>query len=224
MRIFKFTFAVLALMSVFTACTKEEFAPVQEVAEAKLLGTNLSVDFTFGSQTKVDANGNWTSGDKLGLAWHRNDVAPAGIYANHLFVKESDDANFTTYGNVYEGWHFAYYPYAYDKTIGNPKTFVINPKQTETIDKDIFTTRLHLSVLQSLNSKYNLDNDKLVNTHFIMRRAVKALNVGITPDNDIKTSPVLSGLKIKSVVLSANEQIFRTGEVTIDPNQIPEPV
>lgn len=167
MRIFKFTFAALALMSVFTACTKDELQTQQEIVEAsgaKLLGTDLSAEFIFDSQTKVDANGNWTTGDKLGLAWYNTNLS--GIYANHLF-KLGDDGLFTTYGNVYEDWHFAYYPYAYENEIGGDKTVVTNHEQTETIDKDIYTTRLHLSTLQNLTAKYNLADDKLVNGQFL---------------------------------------------------------
>ena len=226
MRILKLTFAVLALMSVFTACTKDELPTQQEVAEvpgAKLLGTNLSADFTFDPLTKVDANGNWTTGDKLGLAWWNETLG--GIYANHMF-KLGEDGLFTTYGNVYEGWHFAYYPYVYENQIGGAKTVAINPEQKETIDKDIFTTRLHLSTIQNLTQKYNLEDDKLVNGYFKMRRAVKALNVALNPVEDITTSDALKDLRIKSVVLTAatGEQIFRTGNVTVDPTKLAAPL
>ena len=221
MRLTRFTFAVLALMSVFTACTKEEMpTPQAEVAGAKLLGKNLSAEFPIASETKTDADGNWVAGDKLGLAWVTETNT---ISANHLFQMGTDGL-FTTYGNVYEGVHFAYYPYAYMPSVG-AKSVTINPKQTETIDKDIFATRLHLSTKQGLTAAHNLDGDKLVNGNFKMRRAVKALNVTLNVDENITSSDALKGLKIKKVTLSAgNNELFFGGNVALNPNALASPV
>ena len=229
MRILRLTFAVLALMSVFTACTKEEMSvPQAEVAGAKLLGTNLSAEFPLAADTKTDANGNWVAGDKLGLAMLSED----NLAANYMFVKETNDGDFTSYGNIYEGTHFAYYPYAYMATPGTAKKVFINPAQTQTLGRDIFATRLHLSTAEVLTAAHNLDGDKLVNGHFAMRRAVKALDVTLKIDEGITTSEALKNLKIKRVTLTteatdnnnAGPAMFFGGEITLKPSALVAPV
>lgn len=222
MRLTRITFAVLALMSVFTACTKEEMpTPQAEVAGAKMLGKNLSAEFPISSETKTDAQGNWVVGDKLGLAWV--EASSNVLKANHMFVKETNDSPFTSYGNIYEGTHFAYYPYVY-MAAQVRKQVTINPAQTETADKDIFKTRLHLSTKEVLTADHNLDGDKLVNTNLIVRRAVKALNVTLNVDENIKESTTLQGLKIKKVELSSDQDIFFGGTVELNTDAIVSPV
>ena len=214
MRFFKFTFAVLALISIFTACTKEEFAPQQEMQNtefpgAKIIGTNLSADFTYGMATKVDAEGSWTEGDKLGLAWApvtatagttwaQDSTTAVGdnLYANNMYFLQ--DGEFITYGNIYEGWNFGYFPYARMNKTGDVKKVVVNPDQEEAYEEDIFKTRLHLSAKQYL-TEANVVNDQLVNGHFALYRAVKALKVNVNPVDEIKNNDILNGLEIKSV-------------------------
>ena len=113
MKSIKLTLAALMLTAAFTACTKEEFAPTQEIQKdefvgAKLIGSNLSVNLVRDGETRVDANGNWEKGDEAGLGWVINgavgdvqttaDPSSSNLYANHLFVKGESD--FATYGNL----------------------------------------------------------------------------------------------------------------------------
>ena len=74
MKSIKLSLAVLMLAAAFTACTKEEFAPTQDIQQdefvgAKLIGSDLSVNFVRDGETKVDAYGNWEKGDEAGLGW-----------------------------------------------------------------------------------------------------------------------------------------------------------
>ena len=242
MKSIKLSMAVLALAAAFTACTKEE-APVQqeiqssEFVGAKLLGTNISANFDFVSdaQTKVDANGDWEQGDKLGLAWIvEGDDAMAvqtganptnnNIYANHLFTKGTE--NFTTYGNVFEGWHFAYYPFQYMKQPGQALIVDVNPTQTEVFDTDKYTTRAYVSVPKFLTAKENLDeNNQLVfedGEKYDFMMAVKTLGVKLQLDKSILNNTQLNTRKIKSVTLSLTSggKIFYSGKKQFNPTAL----
>lgn len=212
MKSIKLSLAVLMLAAAFTACTKEEFAPTQEIQKdefvgAKLIGSDLSANFVREGETKVDAYGNWEKGDEAGLGWIINGsvgdvqttVVPSSsnLYANHLFVK--GDADFATYGNVYEGWHFGYYPYKYQPKMGVAMEVVLNPTQEDAYDIDQYKNRLHLSARQFLTAEDNLDGRTLVNTELILRRAVKTIKVTVKPDASFKSSTALNGLAITKV-------------------------
>lgn len=238
MKSIKLSLAVLMLAAAFTACTKEEFAPTQDIQKgefvgAKLIGSNLSVDFIREGETKVDANGDWINGDEAGLAWIVNgsydaDQAttqgrPVGMptvntpFANHLFVM--GDTDFTTYGNVYEGWHFGYYPYQYMAKVGVNMAVEINPTQKDVYDIDQYKTRLHLSALNFLTAENNLDvaGKKLKNTELKLRRAVKTIRVGLKPTSTFTNSTALNDLAITKVQFDytgndANFKPFSVGD------------
>ena len=240
MKSIKLTMAVFALAAAFTACTKEEVSLQQEVQSgefvgAKVLATNVSANFDFvdGSQTKVDANGDWEEGDKLGLAWIvegdnatalQQGVTPANnnIYANHLFTKGTD--GFSTYGNVFEGWHFAYYPFQYMPRMGQEFKVNINPTQTEKFDTDKYTTRAYVSVPQFLTEEENVDtkNNKLQNVNYDFLKAVKMLAVNLDFQESVLTNPELNTRKILSVTLEDTwgGKIFCSGERTFEPTKM----
>lgn len=228
MKSIKLSLAVLMLAAAFTACTKEEFAPTQEIQKdefvgAKLIGSELSVNFVKDSETKVDAYGDWEKGDEAGLGWIINgsvgaeqsnldDPTSPNLYANHLFVK--GDADFATYGNVYEGWHFGYYPYNYQPKMGVAMEVVLNPTQKDAYEIDQYKNRLHLSARQFLTAEDNLDGRTLVNTELKLRRAVKTIKVTVKPDASFKSSNALNGLAITKVQFdySGDTKPFKVGD------------
>ena len=131
--------AALAIPAMFAACTNEEIvteSPKQfnQVVGAELIGTDISMKLTNGASSRMGATG-WESTDKLGLGWIVNgiyksqqDVNKAPDcnewFANHMFYVENN--KFITKGNVYKGWHFAYYPFTYREQI-DEMTWNVNP-------------------------------------------------------------------------------------------------
>ena len=232
--------AALLIPVMFASCAKEEFAPMQENAQnefvgAKLIGTNVSIDFAKPSNTKL-YNGVWQPGDQLGLAWavtgaynSNQDNNPATtlsqeLYANHMFEKV-EGGNFTTKGNVYEGWHFAYYPFEYMKNLGGKKAIEINPTQTQTWDKDVWNSSLYVSAREfltegHLTDDYQLDDEKVV---YEMYRALNTIVVFANPDAKFVASNNLKNLPITGITIQAGtNDVFYTGNATVIPTELPQ--
>lgn len=220
-----FLFA-LTLPAVFAACNNDEFSTIEtnkvagmEAVEGyALLSNGLSINVTDGdTDTRMTSAGEFDSNDRLGLGWVLNSTSPDQpqsetstvatnfkLYANHLFAKDAS-GKFTTTGNVYEGWHFAYYPYTYMPKVGQLVIENVNPAQKEDWATDHFNNALFVSAQHFLsgedveNSKLNADREV-----FEMEKMVNELNVIIKPSEDFTKQEVLSALRINSITLTAN--------------------
>lgn len=138
----------LAMASMFVACV-EDLAPVEnhkqgmdEVVGGEIIGTDVSMNVpAVGAETKfAGGQANWDSEDKLGMGWivsgtvnvtQEDNLAPTSdvLYANHLF--KGNNGVLSSYGNLYKGWHFVYFPYAYMEEVAEmPELANLNPAQT----------------------------------------------------------------------------------------------
>lgn len=136
----KYLLSALAMGAMFAACSEEEIVVNgasdfngNEIVGAKLLGTGLSMNISTndeGEGTATRATGlGWEDGDVAGLAWVTSTDPSASqsgvalgdvtstLYANHFYqyVATGEDKGWSTKSNIYEGWHFAYFPYAHHK-------------------------------------------------------------------------------------------------------------
>lgn len=231
---------LLTVAAAFTSCTKEEVfvqeeATIQgEFAGAKLVGTNVSIDMDFGEaiKTKVSNKGKFEEGDRSGLGWiiagkysdEQTGEDPTGpeLFANHLYTRVNND--WITYGNMYEGWHFAYYPFAYQKQVAGQLEVAINPVQKYSHDKDRYANNLWVSPRAFITEENNLDktNNKLTDVSFNFYPAKKVIRVGLTPEGVLTTAPELKDLKIKSVTINTNKYVFyaNTTDVKLNPEKL----
>lgn len=228
--------AALALPAIFAACTNEELAVVQEDFQSKsefvgaeLIGTNVSMNFGSQSESRLSSAG-WEAADKLGLAWvvsdnfiadQTADVNPTDpkLYANHMFQKDGDKG-FTTKGNLYKGWHFAYYPFTYMEKLGVEKTVEINPVQTQNFVEDRYDNCLYLSAREFL-SKDNLDeNYQLGGVVYDMFRAFNTIAITVEPSVTFTESNALQNLAIQSIKTNAGAGVFTVGSVELDPTKL----
>lgn len=234
MRSIKFLTA-LCIAAMFTSCAKEEFVAQESVNQsvdqinAELLATGVYVDFGKDGITKVTADGKWQTTDKLGLAWivkQNGDgtfdqvAVPSSnkIYANHMFY--NDGNGFTTKGNIYKGWHFAYYPFVYEAGVASTKTVKVNPKQTQTFDLDSRNSVLYLSAKASL-SEANLDEDmQLKDITYDMFPAFNVIAAKVVPSADFTAHNDLKGLKISKITLTADKNVFVDSTVTLHPEKL----
>ena len=241
MKSIKLLLAALAVSTMFASCAKEEMVkqvnPNGEFVGAKLVGTNISMDFGKDSQTKLTGTA-WESTDQLGLGWvvtnagydavqneaddfSADPAIASKLYANHLF-QLGDKGNFTTKGNVYEGWHFAYYPFAYEKRIGQVKNVVVNPKQTELWAKDRYNTCLYLSAREFLTeSDLNADNE-LNDVTYEMFRAMGTIGITVNPSAMFTGSDALKNLNIESVTIKTEGVSTFVTSVKLQPAYLPE--
>lgn len=232
MKSIKCLLAVLAISAMFASCAKEEMVTVQENGEfvgAKLIGTGISVNFERDSQTKLTVSG-WEDTDELGLVWAINNAfnvpqdpstAPAeiGAYSNHLFMK-GDNGRFTTKGNVYEGWHFAYFPFSYKKTMGNPLKVTVNPEQEMEMVKEYLNTSFYISAREFLTENNLDENNNLKDVEYDMFSVFNTIAVQVEPSEMFTKSPVLSKLTINDITLNAGAGIFNK-TVQVDPTKLP---
>lgn len=218
--------AALAMPAMFAACTSEDLysesnnAPQQmeEVVGYKLVGNGASFQVA-GAESRVSAEtGNFHSTDLIGLGWLVNggafteqskENAPTvnALYANHMFAWD-ENAGFTTKGNIYEGWYFSYYPWAYEKKIGE-KTFVVNPVQKSKSYDDRVSQRLHISHLQFIGeNNINQDNGQL-ELSYQVEKALNILNVRTAVAKgsafEAKESEGLDDKAIRSITISTGD-------------------
>ena len=216
--------AALALPAMFAACTSEDLVfetPLQseEIAGAELVGTGISMSVEGAGVDSRYANGAFETTDLLGLGWLTNGT-PTGVqteaatlkdvlYANNMF--ELQNGVFTTKGNVYKGWHFAYFPYERMESFGQ-KVVNINPAQDclwEQRGGDRYHERFAVSARHYLTAD-NLDaNNQLdENTKIKVEWATNEIVMELVPSQEFVNSTYLNELNIQNVTFSTGANVL----------------
>lgn len=227
-------FAALAFPAMLAACANEEIQietpqTMQKVVGAEFIGTDISMVASKGSPDSRFAGGESGFGksDKLGLGWvtitgpstpqvENGELdTQSRLYANHLFEYVEGATNtFTTKSNIYKGYHFAYYPYAYMEEVG-PKTIEISPKQeVGYVDGEAATAynlrlaqQFQMSAFQFLD-KNSLTEDYQLKREFQMKTPLSQLIVKTTAEGSFATNTNLKGYQIKSVTFNLGKEVF----------------
>lgn len=226
----KLFLALLALPMFVSSCTQDEMIP--QTNESKLDGLNIiesplfSIEQDENAESRVTNLGAWESTDEVGLAfvgdgsiikWNTNN----NVYGNaRLFLEDAGEGKaWKTTSVVYEGKHFAYYPFdAEHKTI-EPMTKTLATTQeagAEGYKKMWDKGRFAMSLPRILDNKtagYNKTNE------FKLFTLSNRLNLGlyISDRGDLEDDV---NVTVKSVTLKAtgmsNNNIFRQG-LTLNP-------
>lgn len=231
--------AALAIPAMFAACTNEELlvdAPLQnqEIVGAELVGTDIAINVNKDGVDSRYANGAWELTDKLGLGWAVDTDAytlqkvtkkpnDTRLYANHMFQKETIDGAFVTKGNVYTGWHFAYYPFERMATLGD-KQVNFNPEQDCLYSGQAgarYHNRFAISALHFLGEEGDIDeNNQLTdNKKFNVQWVTNEIILDFTPSKEFVDSKYLNNLEIDNVELSTTAKVLKT-TATLDPTKI----
>lgn len=233
--------AALAVPAMFAACSNEEIlveSPLveSEIVGAELVGTGISINAGFDAVESRYVNGSWEMTDQLGLGWivttgsstaQVQTIAPTKdeLYANNMFAKEEADGEFVTNGNIYKGWHFAYYPYERMDQVGK-KTVTINPDQEtlwNAVEGARFDDRFAISARHFLSSDdvnpetNQLDSDK----KFTMEWASNEIAIHLVPSGSFTTSKYLNDLAITKVTLSDNANAVYAATATLYAKEVP---
>lgn len=190
--------AALAGIAMFTACAEEEIVkienasqPMNEVVGARLVGTGVSIITDDMSATRYAGGENkWEAGDRIGLGWMLNNDNPTAeqlegtnpanskIWANHMFDTEDAGKTWISKGNLYEGWYFAYYPWAYQAKPGVAKSYELNPAMIGQGAAKHKSQTLYLSQRQFIDADSDLDQKTgTLQSSFKMNQAVKFIQV-----------------------------------------------
>ena len=240
-------FAALAMPAMFAACTSEDLysesdnAPQQmeEVVGYKLVGNGASLQSSKVESRLSAATGRWFETDLIGLGWvvktgpsaEQKEAARPDVnklYANHQFAYDGSEGNtgFKTKGNIYEGWYFAYYPWAYESKVG-AKTFVVNPVQKSKSADDRVSQRLHISHLQFVGEN-NVDQATgELNLSYQVEKALNIINVKTSVAEgsafEAKEGEGLDDKPIRDIVINTgddNNKIF-AGKLNLDATKLP---
>ena len=208
---------------------------MQEVVGTELIGTGISMNASMGEGTRLAGGAaGWDKKDKLGLAWAVNDAPTISqsidkvpnkteLVANHLF--EVVDSKFETKGNIYKGWHFAYYPFAYQEEVGQKTILINSPQEVNTATDEGWFKRMsqgfHVSAMHFLTkADLNLETYKL-DKEFVMKNALSNFVVRTNPaeGSSFTTEGALKDYQITSVTLKTGRGVFATS-AKLDPTRI----
>ena len=194
----------------------------QEIVGANLVsqGMTISVNRGNGVDSRINSAGQFVDGDKVGLAWYKANgiatiydeqlnplthnwntymaTAPSDnkIFGNHKFTKNGGD--FSTDANVYEGFHFAYYPYAYEKKVDKKiVTPNANPQKGTSAD-ELYNEAFYISAQDSLLAT-SANEDGTISKTFNLARVVWGLHFDLTPGEDILAMEYLKDFQIRNV-------------------------
>lgn len=224
-------FATLVATTLFAACTQEEIFEVEnfpqemeEIVGAKLVGSNVSMNVSMGENTTRWGGGDakWEKEDIVGLGWVVNtnatttqekDKQPdnSRLYANHKYNYDEQAKAWSTYGNLYEGWHFAYFPWSYEPKVAQ-KVFEVNPAQTTNDQKRRYSERLFISSRKFIDATSLDPETNILETQFAMLPAVKAIRVKTKP---AATSSFATVDKMKNLSIDYIE--INTGDEAVKP-------
>lgn len=224
--------AALAVPAMFAACTSEDIVSdnsqmvQKEVVGAELVGTGISLNVTSGdaSSRMVNENGKlkWTETDLLGLGWlltEKNEPtkpqdpakgpATSNVWANNMFQIEGDEEKvFTTKGNIYAGWQFAYFPYEYQDFPGSLKYITVNPDQKTMDMEERYSQNFHVSARQFITKDDLVDNQ--LTKEFTVLNATNILYMTTKPveGSVFEAGKSLANLEITSVTINTGKEVF----------------
>ena len=241
--------AILAGTAMFAACSQEELVEnnstpqqMEEVVGAKLVGTDISLNaYVNGNSAQSRWAGGaqkWDESDVVGLGWVLSKgtavdgdqfatVAPESskLYANHMYNYESENGTWTTKGNLYEGWHFAYYPWSYERKAGQNKFYELNPAVKSGEAALHVSQSLHLSNRQFI-SEADVDKENgLLTKSFGLYQAVKFIKftTQAAENSAFVKGGDLANLPIDSITINVGKNIF-TERAVIAAANLPEKV
>lgn len=254
----KYLLSALAISTAFVACDKDEQMMVnnnantngQEVVGADLLGTGLSINIgtSEGSQTRATATG-WALGDVAGLGWvvegdpfdSQTGVKLVNVgsklFNNHYYAYQGDGA-WNTQGNIYKGWHFAYFPYQYHEEVMplsfngknspevintlNPTFKTLHAGNNNAYKADITSNAPHISAAAYLDKNKVNTAAGTIEEKFAVERIVNVLLPVLNLHSDFKKAP-LNNLAIEKIKLFVGKPIFPV-ELAVNPAALPENV
>ena len=200
-----------------------ESAPqeMEEIVGARLVGTDVSLDINMNGAESVTryANGGkgWEKGDIVGLGWlvagepkdaQKESADPASyLYANHMY--EYADGDWTTKGNMYEGWYYGYYPWSYEAQAGKMKAYVLNPDVKAKGSAYQMSQTLYLTNRQFIDAENDLDlQTNTLKSKFEMYQAVKFIQINTNAEKEsaFADAEKMGNYPVKAVSITVGDE------------------
>ena len=249
--------AALAGTALLAACTQEELVKVEnapqameEVVGTKLIGTDVSLNVTSDAQTRLAIVGSaakWEKSDVIGVGWvaygnplvddqaskgENGEIEPCepdghALYANHMFDWNEEADRFTSKGNFYQGWHFAYYPWERMAKVGQ-KVFTVNPDQGK-CEEGQDVRSLRASQALQISQRHFVDavnEDNTLDVSFAVQPTTNMISVNTTPASsafmkDGDKVGQLADKKISKVIIRINGEKAFAEELKLNAANIP---
>lgn len=249
----KYLLSALAISAAFVACDKDEQMQVNntmntnknEIVGEELLGSGLSMGLISHEegQTRATADGKWELGDVAGLGWlvKESPYAPqapqdedgvtlaqvdAKLFNNHYYAYQGE-GKWNTQGNIYKGWHFAYFPYQYHEEVQaliftgetlNPAFTMLNAGVGNAYKADIYSNAPHISAAAFLDkSKVNTAAGTITES-FNIERVVNVF-IPVLKFSDEFKKAALADLAITNIKWNVGTPVFPK-TLTINPKAL----
>ena len=236
----KFLFSTLIMAAAFSACSQEDIvvnnenvSSFEEVVGANLLGEGLAIRVGNSNESRATATG-WEKGvDVAGLGWvvkgapesdqSNVELIEVGnnIYANHFYQYEGEGI-WSTKSNIYEGWHFAYFPYAH-KTRPGALSFTVNDKVYSGGEymADLRNNSLYLSGAIHLNANNVDEANGTIEASFNITRVVNALYPTLQIDEAFTGHEELQKISIKNFTVGITDKSKFAKTINVVPSKLP---
>ena len=236
--------AVLAGTALLAACSQEELVEsnnipqqMEEIVGAKLIGTDISMEVSMnGSSAQsryAGGESGWGNEDVIGFGWivsgnasdtqSPNNKPTSALWANHMFGTEDGGTTWSTKGNLYEGWYYAYYPWSYEKKAGNIKTYTMNPAMIARGANKHYSQSLYLSNRQFVTEGDIDKENNSMSDNIKLYQAVKFIQITAKAENESAFSKDggLDNLQIDKVTISAGDKEIFAEEVYVYGKELP---
>ena len=236
--------AVLAGTALLAACSQEELVEsnnipqqMEEIVGAKLVGTDISMEVSMnGSSAQsryAGGESGWGNEDVIGFGWivsgnasdtqSPNNKPSSALWANHMFGTEDGGTTWSTKGNLYEGWYYAYYPWSYEKKAGNIKTYTMNPAMIARGANKHYSQSLYLSNRQFVTEGDIDKENNSMSDNIKLYQAVKFIQITAKAENESAFSKDggLDNLQIDKVTISAGDKNIFAEEVYVYGKELP---
>lgn len=213
-------------------------------------GANLNVNMDGAAESRMGANGQFEKMDRLGLGWFnaastsKNTTSQSyaifdaqatawtdvngeakmdkKVYANHVFQL---DNVWSSFANIYQGAHFAYYPHVHADKVAE-MLFEFKNNQTSNDASEQFNKGLQMSPKLLMSTKdvkdCNLELDiNLYKMHNTLQFNVNSKNSPFGSDEVLKKETINSTTVSYAANNNILEDIFVTG-VKLNPHALPE--
>lgn len=213
--------AALAFPAIFAACSNDDFTTDTNspIANGKVVdGIKFTITKGGGADTRLNKDG-WEDGDIVGLAFAKS--GDENVYTNHALKYNKAGNFFASSSLIYEGPHFAYFPF--DETHLSIKPLAVSLATEQEVGKEndlIWKDGFSISAMDELTVKNGSGYGK--NAEFELERLTNTLQLKVKAGNVGDITP--ADIKLKSVTVATSGTAPFVQNLDVATSELPEAV